>query len=119
MPIQIEAQRNALANRYGVEAPNGMLFAGAPATTGAATNEVTGGSPAYARKGWAWGAAASSKITSAATGFDVPSGVTVTHIGTCVSAIATTNDVRDFFDSVDQAFASQGTYTVTATYTQS
>lgn len=46
-------------------------------TTGA--NEVTGGAPAYARKGLVWGAAASGAIALTATfpTFDVPAGVTV------------------------------------------
>lgn len=119
MPIRTLAQRNALATRYGVEAPNGCLFTADPGTGGAATGEVSGGSPAYARKAWNWGAASNSAITSAATPFDVPSGTTVAFIGVAVSAVAGTADVRDSFDSVDQPFASQGTYTVTATYTQS
>lgn len=120
MPVQTVAQRNALADAYGAAAPNGALFTGAgPGGTGAADNEVTGGSPAYGRLGWGWGAAAGSAINGAATPFDVPSGVTVTFIGVTVSAVAGTADVRDFFDSVDQTFASQGVYTVTPTYTQS
>ncbi len=45
------------------------------------TNEVTGGSPAYARKGATWAAAASgAKATSASMVFDVPAG-TVRWVG--------------------------------------
>lgn len=45
-------------------------------------NELTGGSPAYARKGATWGAAASAqKALSSAVTFDVPSGSTVAWIG--------------------------------------
>jgi hypothetical protein len=46
-------------------------------TTG--TNEVTGGSPAYARKGLVWNPAAAGSIALAATfpTFDVPAGTTV------------------------------------------
>lgn len=118
MAIRTLAQRNALATAYGTAAPNGALFTADPGSSGAATNEVTGGSPAYARKSLAWGAASASAITGGAT-FDVPSGVTTAFFGTTVSAVATTADVRDTFDIVDQAFASQGTYTITTTYTQS
>ena len=45
-------------------------------------NELTGGSPAYARKAAAWAAAAAgSKALSAAATFDVPAGTTVQWIG--------------------------------------
>lgn len=120
MAITILAQRNALASAYGTAAPYGALFSSTgPGTTGAATNEITGGSPAYARKALSWGAASASAITSAATSFDVASGTTVTYFGVTVSATATTADVRDASTVTSQAFSSQGTYTITATFTQS
>lgn len=120
MAITILAQRNAMATAYGVAAPNGSMFTSTgPGTTGAATNEVTGGSPAFARKALSWGAASSSAITSAATAFDIPSGTTPTFFGVTVGAVLTTGDVRDAVAITSQVFSSQGTYTVTATYTQS
>ena len=118
MAIAILAQRNALATAYGTAAPNGALFTADPGTSGSATGEVTGGSPAYARKSMGWGAASNSAITGTAT-FDVPSGTTVTFFGVTASATAGTADVRDKVAVTSQAFASQGTYQVTATYTQS
>jgi hypothetical protein len=119
MAISILAQRNAMATAYGAAAPNGDLFTGAgPGTSGTATNEVTGGAPAFARKSMAWGAAAASVITSGAVSFDVGSAVTVTFFGVTVTATLTTADVRDAVAVTNQAFASQGTYVVTATYTQ-
>ncbi len=118
MPIATLAQRNALATAYGTNAPNGALFTADPGTTGSVTGEVTGGSPAYARKSMGWGAAAASAITGAPV-FDVPSGVTVTFFGVTVSATAGTADLRDRAAVTSQPFSSQGTYTVTATYTQS
>jgi hypothetical protein len=46
------------------------------------TNEVTGGSPAYARKAATWAAAASgAKATSASMVFDVPASTTVRWVG--------------------------------------
>lgn len=51
-------------------------------TTG--TNELTGGSPAYARKAATWAAASGTpptKVTSAAVTFDVAAGSTVAWIG--------------------------------------
>lgn len=118
MAIATLAQRNAMATAYGAAAPNGAIFTADPGTSGSATGEVTGGSPAYARKAINWGAAAASAITGAPT-FDVPSGTTVTFAGVTVSATATTADVRDKVAVTSQAFASQGTYQVTYTYTQS
>jgi hypothetical protein len=118
MAIAIVAQRNALATSYGAAAPYGALFTADPGTTGSATGEVTGGSPAYARKALTWGTASNSAITSAATSFD-PSGTTVTYFAVTASATAGTADLRDRVAITSQTFSSQGTYTITATYTQS
>lgn len=123
MAIAIAAQRNALAESYAAAAPKGALFTSDPGTTGTATTEVTAtGSPAYARKtitgAWATPVATSSAISGSAV-FDVPSGTTITHFGVTVGAVRGTADVRDVVAVTSQAFASQGTYTVTPTYTQS
>lgn len=120
MAIQILAQRNALATAYGTAAPYLALFTSTgPGTSGTATNEVTGGSPAYARVSAAWGSASASAITGAPGAINVPSGTTVTYAGVTVSGTAGTADVRDEVAITSQAFSSQGTYTVTPTYTQS
>lgn len=118
MAIAILAQRNAMATAYGAAAPNGTLFTADPGTSGTVTGEVTGGSPAFARKAMSWGAASASAIVGAPT-FDVPASTTVTFFGVTVSATLTTADLRDKVAVTSQAFASQGTYQVTATYTQS
>lgn len=56
------------------------LHSGDPGTTGA--NELTGGSPAYARKAVSWDAAAGgSRAISAGVQFDVPASTTVRYIG--------------------------------------
>lgn len=117
MAIRTLAQRNALATAYGTAAPNGTLFSADPGTSGAATNELTGGSPAFARKALSWGAASGSAISGSGT-FDVGAGLTVAYFGVCVSTTLTTADVRDSVAVTSQTFASQGTYTVTPTYTQ-
>lgn len=63
----------------GVGATHGSLHT-TYSTTGA--NELTGGSPAYARKAATWAAAAArSKALSAALVFDVPAATTVRWIG--------------------------------------
>lgn len=63
----------------GVGATHGSLHT-AYSSTG--TNEVTGGSPAYARKAATWAAASGrSKATSASMVFDVPASTTVRWVG--------------------------------------
>lgn len=121
MAIRVLAQRNALAAQYATVAPNGAVFTADPGTSGTATGEATGGSPAYARKAiggnWATATASASAVTGSAT-FDIASGQTITFAAVCVSATAGTADVRDSVAVTSQAFASQGTYAVTFTYTQ-
>lgn len=121
MPIRTLAQRNALAAQYATAAPNSTLFSADPGTAGAATNELTGGSPAFARKAiggsWATATPSASAVTGTAT-HDVASGSTVAYAGVCVSLTLTTADVRDSVAVTPQAFSSQGTYAVTYTYTQ-
>lgn len=116
MAIATLAQRNALATAYGTAAPFGCLFTADPGTTGSVTGEVTGGT--YARVSMAWGAASASAITGTPT-FNVPASTTVTFFGVAVTGTATTADLRDRVGVTSQAFASAGTYQVTATYTQS
>jgi hypothetical protein len=118
MAIRNLSTRNTLATAYGTANPYGALFTADPGTSGSATGEVTGGSPAYARKALSWGAVSASVITSGATVFDVPSGTTVAYFGVCTSITAGAATVGDSASVTSQAFASQGTYTVTATYTQ-
>ncbi len=118
MAIQVLAQRNAMATAYGVAAPNGALFTADPGTSGTVVGECTGGSPAYARKALSWGAPSASVVTGSGT-FDIASGTTITFAGVTVSATAGTADLRDKVAVTSQAFASQGTYLATFTYTQS
>lgn len=82
-----------------------------PGDTGA--SEVSGGSPAYARKSLTWSAAASgSKAISNAPVHDVPAGVTVTHVG--LWDAVTAGNWLGYVDVTDEVFAAQGTYTTTA-----
>jgi len=114
MAIQTVTMRNALATAYGTNAAYGALYTTAPG--GTAGTEATGGSPAYARKALTWGTAASSAVTVAPV-FDVASGQTI--VGAGVHTAITAGTYLDGASVTSQAFASQGTYTVTFTYTQS
>lgn len=114
MTIQTVTQRNNLAAAYGTAATHGALYTTVPG--GSAGTEVTGGSPAYARKALSWGAPASSAVTASAT-FDVPASTTVAGAG--VHTAITGGTYLDGAAVTSQAFSSQGTYAATFTYTQS
>ena len=114
MAIQTVTMRNALATAYGTNAAYGALYTTAPG--GSAGTEVTGGSPAYARKALSWGAASGSVTTVTAT-FDVPASTTV--VGAGVHTAVTAGTYLDGASVTSQNFASQGTYALTFTYTQS
>jgi hypothetical protein len=118
MAISSNAMKSVLSDAYKAEAPYGALFTADPGTTGSATGEVTGGAPAYARKAISWGTSTNGVVSGTAT-FDVPSGTTVTYAGVCKTITATTADVRDRVSVTSQTFSTQGTYTVTFTFTES
>lgn len=112
MAIQTTAEKNSIATKYGTDAAFGALTTTAPgATTG---TEVTGGSPAYARKALTWGAPSNGVVTASAT-FDVPAGTTV--VGAEVWSALTAGTYLDGCSITSQNFATQGTLTVNFTAT--
>lgn len=87
-----------------------------PGAADSATNELSGGSPAYARKAVAWNAANASGVATMNGNvvFDVEGGDTVSW----VSGWNTAGTVRYFKKNVtDEVFGAQGTYTVLAAST--
>jgi len=113
-----------MANDYDDTAKNVMLDAlaavmvkvalhtGDPGGANSASNEVTGGSPAYARKTIAWNAASAGSVDDSTNGlvFDVPAGTTVSWVSFWNSA----GTVRYLKKNVtDETFGAQGTYTLT------
>lgn len=116
MAIATTTEKNSLATKYGTDAAYAALFTADPGTTGSVTGEVTGGSPAYARKAITWGAAAGGVITATVT-FDVPAGTTVAYAAVC--SASTSANLLDRVTVTSQNFATQGTYQLTLTYTQS
>jgi hypothetical protein len=113
-----------MANDYDAEAKNAMLDAlgavalrvaahtGDPGAANTADNEVTGGSPAYARKAIAWSAAnAGAAAQNGDVVVDIPASTTVSWL----SLWNTAGTVRYLKkDVTDEAFGAQGTYTITA-----
>lgn len=83
-----------------------------PGSNGA--DEISGGSPAYARQACTWDSASSGSMAlSAAETFDVPSGTTVTHFGVWSAATSGT-----FYGggalSASESFGAQGTFELTS-----
>lgn len=82
------------------------------AVGGGSSNEVTGGSPAYARKGITWNAASSGNLDSSnAPVFDVPASTTIRRVG-FFDAVTSGNYYGDA-DITDEVYGGQGTYTLT------
>jgi hypothetical protein len=77
------------------------------------SNEVTGGTPAYARKTITMAAASEGAIAASTQPvFDVPASTTVTHVGFWSAVSGGT--FLGSADVTDETFASQGTYTLTS-----
>lgn len=114
MAIQTATMKNTLSDAYKGAALYGALYTTAPG--GSAGTEVTGGSPAYARKSLSGWSASSGGVTSVTVTFDVPSGTTV--VGAGVHTAVTAGTYLDGASVTSQAFATQGTYQLTFTYTQ-
>ncbi len=115
MSILVQAMRSLLANAYGTNAPWAALASAAPTAT--VFTEIAGGSPAYARKAATWGGAGATNTNSATIpAFDVGSGVTVAGAGFFTASTAGTYNDGGTVSS--QTFASQGTYALSASYTQ-
>ena len=98
--------KNAMLNAIGALA----VYVGLLGADG--STEISGGTPAYARKAITWnGANAGAMTASNQPAFDVPAS-TVTKVIYCAElsggTVYATNDVTD------EVFAAQGTYTITS-----
>lgn len=106
-----DAAKHVMLNELATVAVFASLHTGDPGTTGA--SEVTGGSPAYARKAITWNAAASGALDSSnAPSFDVPAGTTVSHAGFW-SAVTGGTFYGGNALSASETFTGQGTYSLT------
>ena len=78
------------------------------------TTEPSGGSPAYARKALTWGTSSGNSKALAATlpVFDIPAAFTVKSVG--LWSALTNGTLYGYWDVTDEAFAGQGTYTVSS-----
>jgi hypothetical protein len=115
LAIQTSAGKNAaVLGGYTNAATYAALFTTVPGAS--AGTEVTGGSPAYARKSLSW-SAPSNGVSTATVTFDVPTGVTVAGFG--VYTAVTAGTYLDGAAVTSQAFSAQGTYQLTITFTES
>lgn len=72
--------KNLMLDALGVAVTHVSLHSGDPSTTGA--NEISGGTPAYARQAIDWGAASSGAMAiDGVLTFDVPASTTVSYFG--------------------------------------
>lgn len=109
MPYTTEG-KNAMLDYLGTLATYMGLHTAIPST--GTPNEVAGGSPAYARKANTYNAAAAGNLDNSNTPvFDVPGGVTVTHVGFWSAVSAGT--LYAYAAVTNEAFGAQGTYTAT------
>lgn len=78
MTIAVDSTKNTLAAAYAAAGTWISVHTASPGSTGA--NEVTGGSPAYARKQTTWGTPTAGVVTGTEVTIDVPAGA-YTHWG--------------------------------------
>jgi len=97
----------------GGKANYGSLHTADPGTTG--TSEVTGGSPAYARKVITWAVPSGGSVSGGTITFDVPAG-TFTHIGYW-DAVSAGTFVGGYPLQASMTYGAQGTLPVTLTET--
>lgn len=105
------AELNAVADLVASDVVSISLHSGDPGAAGT-SNELTGGSPAYARKTPSWSAASGGiAALSAALTFDVPASASVAWIGLWDTG---PTFVGRFQLSATESYTAQGTYQLTA-----
>ena len=117
MAINSNVEKTSLATKYSTDAVSIALCTGDPGALGTTTisNELTGGSPAYARVVPSWGTVTNGVVSCTPT-FNVGTGNTVSWV--CLfNAGGVAIDKSPL--ATPQTFASQGTYTPTVTFTES
>lgn len=104
--------KNSLATKYSTEALYAALVTTAPGATSG--TEVSGGSPAYARKALTWSAPSGGVMTASCT-FDVPA---CTVVGVEFFTASTAGTYVDGISTASTTFSGQDTLTVSLTFTE-
>ena len=115
MAIAVTTTKNSLAQYYGSLGAYIGMATSAPGSTATPSGEVSGGSPAYARKLTTWGGPASGAITGTAVTIDTPA-ATITYI--LVGSAASGANMIDNASVTSVVMSGQGQVVVTPTYTQ-
>jgi hypothetical protein len=115
--IRIGAQRDTLANAYAAAAPYLGGASADPGNTGAANNELAGGTYGRVALNWSNSAGGAGQVAGSGT-LNVAAGQTLAWVFVASTNVAGAATVRDTYDLPDQAFVSAGTETVSVTYTQ-
>jgi hypothetical protein len=109
MPFTV-AEKNAMLDDFAGRGLYLALHSGDPASGG---NEITGGSPAYARQEIDWNAADAGEVDAPAIEFDVPAGASVAWVG--IWSASTSGTLRFKKQVTAETYAAQGVHTVTIT----
>lgn len=103
--------KNVMLDAFAAAGVYASIHTADPGTTG--TSEVSGGSPAYARKSITWNAASAGALDdSNAPVFDIPASTTITHFGLW-SAVTGGTFYGSAALSASETFGGQGQYTLT------
>lgn len=101
---------NNTAKNYMADQLGGQIGFVGLLTSDSSGSEVSGGSPAYARKAVTWNAASAGNLDSSNTPvFDVPAGTTITHVGLFSASTGGTYYGSAALSS-SETFGSQGQY---------
>lgn len=108
----VNAGKHLMLAGFSGTAAHASLHTADPGSGGG--SEVSGGSPAYARKSISWAAPSSGSVaTDANIVFDVPGSTTITHLGYWSASSGGTFYGSRALDT-NQTFATQGTYTISS-----
>ncbi|QKT07924.1 hypothetical protein HUN08_12550 [Gordonia sp. X0973] len=118
MAVQIAGTRQTMADSYkniaGSGAPYVALYTGNPGASGN-SNEVTGGTPAYARKQTTWTSGSGGALSGTSVTIDVPAG-TYTYAG--IWTAASGGSCIDWVAITSTTLGAQGQIVVTPSFTQ-
>jgi len=117
MAIAVGSTRQSLANSYAALGNWLGAATGNPGTTTTPANEVTGGSPAYARGQTTWSAGSNGESNGTATTLNSPA-ATITYV---ILASAATTGAANQLDNcaiTSVVLSGQGQIVITPTYTQ-
>ena len=117
MPLTDAAKEIALNALAGVNPPAQLayvsLHSAQPNPSG--SDEISGGSPAYARAAVTWNPAAGDQINASNNPvMNVPAGTTITHVGLWSQQVGGTFLGYGAISSGPESYGAQGTFTLTS-----